>query len=186
MLEGRLIRLRAVEASDRERAAAWLNDPEVTYYLTERYDRPSDGGTWLSDESPNSLATGVRLAVETKDGVHIGAVNLHRIHAEDRKAGLGIIIGAKERWGGGYGADAIVTLLGFAFGEMNLNRVWLTVMDGHERAIACYRRCGFLEEARLRQEVFKHGRYWDFVQMGILRSDFEQLRGGEPRGGSDV
>ena len=175
MLEGRLVRLRAVDAEDRSRAAAWLNDPEVTYYLTERYGRAGDGETWLSDDSANGFATGVRLTIDTKDGVHIGAVNLHRINAEDRKAGLGIIIGAKEHWGRGYGEDAVVTLLRFAFHEMNLNRVWLTVVGGHERAIVCYRRCGFVEEARRRQEVYKHGRYWDFIAMGILRSEFEKL-----------
>ena len=186
MLEGRLVRLRAIEPSDRERAVAWLNDPEVTYYLTERYERSPDASTWLSDGPANGFADGVRLAVETKDGAHVGAVNLYRLQPEDRKGGLGIIIGEKEHWGRGYGSDAIVTLLGFAFREMNLNRVWLTVMDGHERAIACYRSCGFREEARRRREVYKHGRYWDFIVMGILRDEFDERGVGRSKGGDDA
>jgi len=185
MLEGRLVRLRAIEPSDRERAVAWLNDPEVTYYLTERYGRSPGAETWLSDVPAAGFAD-VRLAVETKDGVHIGAVNLHRVHPEDRKAGLGIIIGAKEHWGRGCGGDAIETLLRFAFNEMNLNRVWLTVTAGHERAIACYQRCGFREEARERQGFYKHGRYWDFIVMGILRRDFDELQASGSKGGGDA
>lgn len=175
MLEGRLVRLRATEPSDGERAATWLNDPEVTYYLGERYGRSAGDGAWLSD-GPSPAFADVRLAVETKDGEHIGGINLHRVQAEDRKAGLGIILGAKDHWGRGYGRDAIETLLRFAFHEMNLNRVWLTVTAGHERGIACYRRCGFREEARHREGFYKHGRYWDFIVMGILRSDFDALR----------
>jgi RimJ/RimL family protein N-acetyltransferase len=170
MLKGELVRLRAVEPEDRDRAAAWLDDPEVTRYLTYRY--PGDDGDWLASEEPNAFATGVRLAIETKDSTHIGAINLYRVHPEDRKAGLGIVIGSREHWGRGYGRDAVVTMLRFAFEEMNLNRVWLTVIDEHAPAVACYKRCGFQEEARLRQEVYKNGRYYDFLQMGVLRREF--------------
>jgi RimJ/RimL family protein N-acetyltransferase len=181
MLEGKLVRLRAIEPEDRLRAAAWLNDPEVTYYLGERYGRAGNDGGWMTESAAPGFMD-VRLAIETREGVHIGGINLHRVHAEDRKAGLGIIIGAKDSWGRGYGGDAIETLLRFAFDEMNLNRVWLTVTAGHERGIACYRRCGFSEEARERDGFYKHGRYWDFIVMGILRREFDVRLAGE--GGS--
>jgi RimJ/RimL family protein N-acetyltransferase len=36
MLEGRLVRLRAVEKADAERAYRWINDREVTRYLMAR------------------------------------------------------------------------------------------------------------------------------------------------------
>ncbi len=35
-------------------------------------------------------------------------------------------------------------------------------------AIACYRECGFQEEGRLRQHVYRDGRFWDELVMGIL------------------
>lgn len=183
MLEGKLVRLRAIEPEDRARAAAWLDDPEVTRHLTYRY--PSSDGDWLAGPpGPNGYANGVWLAIETKDGEHIGAVNLHRVHPEDRKAALGIVIGAKEHWGRGYGGDAVLTMVRFAFREMNLNRVWLTVVEDHAAAIACYRRCGFQEEARLRQEVYKEGRYRDFVVMAVLRDEFEAFD--SSKGGGDA
>jgi RimJ/RimL family protein N-acetyltransferase len=96
---------------------------------------------------------------------------------EDRKAGLGIIIGEKEYWSKGYGSDAIVTLLRFAFHEMNLHRVQLSVHDGNDRAKACYRKCGFVEEGRLRQDRFARGRYIDTLIMGVLRDEFRALHG---------
>jgi len=58
---------------------------------------------------------------------------------------------------------------------MNLNRVYLDVFEYNERALACYRKCGFREEGRLRQDLFKHGRYWDRIVMGILGEEFEAL-----------
>ena len=176
MLEGRLVTLRAIEPDDAERAHAWLNDPEVTYFLTDRYPPSQRDETWLAGARANSF-DGVRLAIETKDGAHIGGINLYRFQSgpEDRNAGLGIIIGEKAYWSKGYGADAIVVLLRFAFHEMNLHRVWLTVLESHERGIACYRKCGFREEARLRQDVYRHGCHWDVIAMGILRDEFDAL-----------
>ena len=79
-------------------------------------------------------------------------------------------------------SDAVMTLLRLGFHEMGLNRVWLTTVEYNGRAIACYKRCGFREEARLRQDVFRHGRYWDFVLMAILRQEFDEQR----EGGHDV
>jgi len=152
----------------------WMNDPEVTEHLTARYPLAASDEFWLAGSGPITFSL-VRLAIETKDGEHIGGINLHQIDAENRNAGLGIIIGATASWDRGYGGDAIVTLLRFAFEEMNLHRVWLTVLATHERGIACYRRCGFREEARLRRHVFRHGRYLDFVTMGLLRDEFEAL-----------
>lgn len=178
MLEGKLVRLRAPEPEDSQMVHYWMNDPEVTEHLSERYPLATSDDFWLAGSGPITFSL-VRLAIETKDGEHIGGINLHQIDAESRNAGLGIIIGAKAHWDRGYGGDAIVTLLRFAFDEMNLHRVWLTTVEYNKRAIACYRRCGFREEARLRQHVFRHGRYVDFIQMGILRDEFDALHTGE-------
>ena len=178
MLEGQLVRLRPLEPTDLERAYTWVNDPEVIRYLALRYPMSrKDEQRWLEEAPTNSFAGGVRLAIETKDGVHIGNLDLHQANAEDRKAGLGIMIGDKDYWSNGYGTDATVTLLRFAFQEMNLNRVWLHVFEFNERAISCYKKCGFQVEGRLRQHRFSQGRYWDTIVMGVLREEFQALHG---------
>lgn len=178
MLDGKLVRLRAREPGDLERAYAWINDHEVTRHLTIRYPLSRvDEERWLRGIPTNSFANGVALAVETKEGAYIGNIDLREMRHEDRKAELAIMIGDKGYWSKGYGTDAILVLLRFAFHEMNLNRVWLTVHDSNERAVACYRKCGFREEGRLRHEVFRNGRYRDVVIMGILRREFDALHG---------
>ena len=180
MLEGTLVRLRAREPEDLEDAYKWVNDREVTLWLTSlRYPvSRKDEQKWI-DEVPTNSFGDVRLAIETKDGKHIGGINLHRVNPEDRKAGLGIMIGEKDHWSNGYGTDAVKTLLAFAFDEMNLHRVWLHVFADHERAISCYQKCGFREEGRLRQEVYQAGRYYDVVLMGVLENEFADVRDGD-------
>lgn len=178
MLEGKLVRLRAMEPDDLEDALRWVNDREVTFWLTSlRYPMSrKDEKAWIDDAPTNSFAEGVQLAIETKDGNHIGSINLHGTNSEDRKAGLGIMIGEKDHWSNGYGTDAMLTLLKLAFDEMNLHRVWLHVFPDNERAIACYLKCGFREEGRLRQEVFQGGRYYDVIVMGVLKDEFAALQ----------
>jgi RimJ/RimL family protein N-acetyltransferase len=167
-----------MEPEDLEDALRWVNDREVTLWLTSlRYPMArKDEKKWFDDSPSNSFADGVRLAIETKDGKAIGSINLHRTHAEDRNCGLGIMIGEKDYWSNGYGTDAMLTLLKLAFEEMNLHRVWLHVFPDNERAVACYLKCGFREEGRLRQEIFQDGRYYDVTVMGVLRDEFVALQ----------
>ncbi len=177
MLKGKLVNLRALEMTDLDREYAWVNDREVTRFLIIRYPMSrADEERWLRDGPANTFAN-VRLAIDAKDGAHIGNIGLHEQRTEDRVAALGIMIGEREYWSKGYGTDAVVTLLRFAFHEMNLNRVWLSVFEINERAMACYRKCGFSEEGRLRQDRFIEGRYYDTVLMGVLRDEFEALHG---------
>ena len=198
MLEGNLVRLRALELSDLERVYSWINDREVTRYIAARYPLSrADEERWLRGSSPNSFGGGVQLAIEVKAGevkdgeakngagkdgetnesAHIGNIDLVEVQPEDRKAGLGVMIGDKDYWSNGYGTDAVVTILRFAFYEMNLNRVWLHAFDFNERAQACYRKCGFQEEGRLRDHYYTEGRYCDSVVMAVLRHEFEALHG---------
>jgi RimJ/RimL family protein N-acetyltransferase len=64
-------------------------------------------------------------------------------------------------------------LLDYAFRLINVHRVWLTVNGNNERAIRCYRACGFVEEGRLREHIWSNGQYVDRVYMGILRSEWD-------------
>jgi RimJ/RimL family protein N-acetyltransferase len=176
MLEGELVRLRALEPDDLERCYRWLNDGEVTRFIeTGRYPLSmAQERDWLDNAMKNGASfSSLLLAIETKDGVHIGNAGLHQASPEHRRAYLGIAIGEKEYWSKGYGTDTVRTLLRFAFQQMNLNRVELGTFDFNERAQACYRKCGFVEEGRRREDRYIDGRYCDLLIMGILRREWE-------------
>jgi RimJ/RimL family protein N-acetyltransferase len=179
MIEGSKVNLRALELRDIDRRLAWVNDPEVARFLLRRYPMayPAEESSLRARAAKMGAYDHVLFAIETKDGTYIGNTWLHEASPENRSTELGIMIGDKTRWGQGYGGDAICTLLRFAFDEMNLNRVALQVADFNERGIACYRRCGFVHEARLRQDAYFDGAYHDVLQMSILRDEFYALHG---------
>lgn len=179
MLEGSLVRLRPLEPGDRDRYYEWLNDNEVKEFLASRYffSRLAEEN-YLAERAGKPLSfEGATFAIDTLDGRHIGSVSLEHAAADDRKATLGIVIGDKDFWSHGYGTDAITTLLRFGFDEMNLHRVQLHVDERNARAIACYKKCGFLDEGRLREDRFARGHYWDTVVMSVLDREFRALHG---------
>jgi RimJ/RimL family protein N-acetyltransferase len=174
MMNGTLVNLRAREMSDLERNARWINDPEVARPLGERYLKSAAATEAALREQALSAAPAgdLWLAIETKDGRHIGNLRLLDIAPEDRSTRVAIYIGDPDFREKGYGTDAMKTLVRFAFEEMNLNRVELGVFDYNERAMASYRKCGFVEEARRRQAHYERGSYRDAIVMSVLRSEW--------------
>jgi RimJ/RimL family protein N-acetyltransferase len=70
-------------------------------------------------------------------------------------------------------------MLRYAFRELNLHRVTLTVFEYNPRAIRSYEKAGFVVEGRLRNWLNREGRRWDMIHMGILREEWETLNTGD-------
>jgi RimJ/RimL family protein N-acetyltransferase len=174
MIEGKLVNLRAREMTDLERMTRWVNDREVARFQMVRYPWSSAAEeAYIKEQTSKPIPYGnVSLAIDTKDGVHIGSCGLHAASAENRVAELGIMVGEKEFWSKGYGTDAVATLVRFGFEEMNLNRIELHVYAFNERAQKSYRKCGFVEEGRMRDAHYAEGAYSDVVVMGLLREEW--------------
>jgi diamine N-acetyltransferase len=175
MIVGKNVRLRPIERDDLPRFVEWFGDPSVRRHLTIYLPfSQAQEERWFENLLGRlERREDVLLAIETADGIHIGSLGLHAINWKDRCAELGIVIGDKAYWGQGYGADAIRTLLGVAFGEMNLHRVFLRVDADNARAIRCYEKCGFQREGTSRHAVFREGAYHDQYVMSILELEFE-------------
>ncbi len=179
MFSGALVKLRAVELSDLDRYVEWINDAEVTQFLATQAPHPVSRvqeEEWIRQAVTQTRPPEITYAIETlEDGRHIGSVSLHRVGHLAHHSELGVLIGDKAYWNRGFGTDAITTMLRLAFEELNLNRVYLQVNADNGRAIACYRKCGFIEEGRLRQDRYRNGRYDDTLIMGVLRDEFRAL-----------
>ncbi|MGH8005132.1 MAG: GNAT family N-acetyltransferase, partial [Limisphaerales bacterium] len=110
------------KATDFEFCLRWINDPKVNQYLlvffpvTEKKEEE-----WFDNlaNNPNEIV----LGIETLDGKLIGDMALVHINAKDRTASTGALIGEKEYWGKGYGTDAKMTLLDYAFNTLNLRKI---------------------------------------------------------------
>jgi RimJ/RimL family protein N-acetyltransferase len=116
------------------------------------------------------------FAVET-NGELIGQGGLYRIDHFNRRCELGIALG-RAYWGKGLGQDAVRTLVDYAFTHLHLHRVALQVLADDARAVGAYRKVGFVEEGRLRQQAWVGGRLEDELLMAVLREDWKPHKKG--------
>lgn len=124
-----------------------------------------------------SDGNGYIFAVETlADHSMIGTINVSGINWHHRYAYVGISLDS-ELHNRGCGTDAMEILLRFIFEEMNLHKVKLEVFEFNPRAIRVYEKCGFRQEGRLREEIFRYGRYHDVLVMGLLQEEYRSTTG---------
>jgi RimJ/RimL family protein N-acetyltransferase len=175
MIYGNGLRLRAIEKDDLPRFVRWLNDPEVRENLLLFAPMSLDEEEeWYSSmlkrpKEERPLAIEIELGGEW---LPIGNIGLFKIEWHARSAEVGLFIGEKQYWNRGYGSEALRVMVGYAFDFLNLNKVYLHVYETNPRGIRAYQKVGFVEEGRLRQDVYKNGRYIDVLVMSILRSEW--------------
>lgn len=102
----------------------------------------------------------------------IGTIFIKNIDHSNRKGEYGIFIGEEWARGKGYSKIATSEILRIAFQELNLNRVYLTVLNNNIFAIKAYLSQGFQIEGWLRQDYCRDGVYMNVLLMAVLRDDW--------------
>jgi len=172
-LPGKSIYLRPLEREDAATILPWVNDPEVRYNLLLHRPMNLKAEQDFIDrlqQSEDSAAFGI--AVRETDRL-IGCCGLHKIDYRIRQAAFGIFLGVKEEWGRGYGTEATRLVVEYAFGTLNLNRLWLHVFEDNARGLNAYEKVGFRKEGLLRQDHYREGQYLNTIVMGLLREEWQ-------------
>lgn len=148
---------------------SWLNDVDAA--KGDHSFRPID---WVSFDAwmlAFTKNTDVLFAIRrVSEAPIIGYVMLKNIHPVHRSAELGIRIGDSAERDKGFGRKAIALALAYAWNQLNLNRVELSVLASNTRAIRAYTAAGFEIEGVRRQSAFIDGQWVDQVIMATLRS----------------
>lgn len=166
--------VRELAKSDLSSINKWRNDRELISSLvsTFRYIAENVDAVWLESYF-SSRTNSVRLAIcDKSSGAIVGAVYLLAIDWIARSCEFGIWVGEREFQGKGVGTFATRKALEHAFFDLNLNRVYLTVLESNERALALYKKIGFVVEGVMRNAAFKEGVYANLVQMSIMKAEF--------------
>ncbi|MBS1213669.1 MAG: acetyltransferase, family, partial [Proteobacteria bacterium] len=160
LLRGKNVRL---TAQDMEQAAAqyfqWSQDAEYMRLvdgdppvpLSLKATKDVNERDWPEDD-PNNIMFLIRA---NEDDRIIGFANLDYISWAHGDSYMGIGLGDRTCWGRGYGSEAMNILLRYAFTELNLHRLTLTVFEFNERAVRMYQRCGFKIEGIVREVLYR-------------------------------
>jgi len=169
--------LRPAERDDVPMFVGWFNDYSMSRTLAIRAPMSQAmEEQWFERAVADQGKTGYHfVACLLVDDRPIGTIGLFDLDLTNGSAGLGISIGAATDRGRGHGSDMIRALLGFSFGNLRLERVWLEVYDFNPGARRVYARAGFVDEGVSRHAIFRQGAYRDVHRMAILRDEWAAL-----------
>jgi diamine N-acetyltransferase len=177
-LRDEAVELRALEPQDVATTVGWRNDPEirdqllsfrfpVSHVMEARFIERAIAGDGMEQ-----CVAGI---VDLSDKALCGLVYLRDIDWISRNAAFGMMIGRRDRQRRGLGRRALRLMLQHGFDVLNLERIYLYVVDYNLPARKLYESNGFSYEGTLRQHVALAGRRHDLRVMGILNGEFGRM-----------
>lgn len=172
-IEGFKVNLRPLNVeTDLDFAVKWINDYEVVRntlsYLPFSHAKER---AWL--EGLYKSDTDIPLAIETKEGTFIGIMGIHGIKWRDRIATTGAMIGDKESQRKGYGTDAKMHLLWYAFEVLNLRKICSEALAFNRASIKYNEKCGYVVEGCRKQQRFRDGKYVDVILTACFKDTWQ-------------
>lgn len=178
VLEGERVILKPLDKANIPLVFSWLFDPEVNRYMLSGHDPITDEEEEAWYDTMAASETDLAMQVHIREtGQYVGNAGLHHIDTKHGGAELGIMIGAKDQWGRGYGRDTIVTLLRHAFDTLGLHRVYLRCAPENAKGVAAYTAVGFTRVGHEREAVLIEGAYQDHLVFDILEDEFRARYG---------
>ena len=172
MIPGKDINLWAIERSDLMQNYYWANDPEIVK-LTGMVPFPKsswDVDRWYESlQGNNSIFT---YAIKLNNGDYIGNIEISNIDWRTRKGEIGVMLGGDNTRGKGLGSQAIKLLTGFAFEQMNFNRIYARILEFNNPAIKAFTKCGYIKEGEEREGFYIDGKYYNVLMFSILKKEY--------------
>lgn len=169
-----MIYLRELKESDLEAINTWRNDHDIVDLLGAnfRYINLETDKEWFQGYMRNRNNQ-VRCSICLRESHEVvGLISLTSIDYLNSNAELHIMIGKKDCQNKGVGTLAVREMIKHGFLNLNLERIYLSVLVSNERAINMYKKVGFKQEGVLRKAVYKGGQYKDLIQMSLLKEEF--------------
>ena len=166
-IDGERIYLSPVNVDDTEKYVEWLNNPNITQYMSMHNSMISLCGEreFLEKEANKEFMFAI---IKKENDTLLGNIGLNHIDYKNGTAELGIFIGDEDNLSKGYGSEAIKLLIDYAFNTLRLHNIMLTLLAFNERAYKAYTKCGFKEFGRRKDAIFRKGKYHDLIYMEII------------------
>jgi RimJ/RimL family protein N-acetyltransferase len=171
-LRGTRVTLRPIRASDAASMWAAIDDPDGRRLTgTHRVFTRDVIDEWAASRSaqPDRLDFAITDAVT---GEWAGELAINDWDADNHSCNVRIAVDAEYR-DRGFGTEAMRLAVDHVFEHLPIHRLGLQVFAFNERAIAVYRKLGFVHEGVERAALFWDGEYHDAVSMSILRPDWD-------------
>lgn len=175
-----MITLREIGREDIPIINRWRRDPVVAEGVAapHRFIGLEVDLRWYEDYLTRR-STEVRCAVcAVESGTLVGMVSLTRIDYVHSNAEYNAIVGEPGAHNKGLGTAATRAMVRYGFADLNLHRIYVSILRENVGSIRMCEKAGFREEGTIRQGAYKNGRYHDLVLMGVLRPEWQAAESG--------
>jgi RimJ/RimL family protein N-acetyltransferase len=176
-LIGKNVVLREFRKDDLPFINSFTTDYEICRNLSDTFLRNhslESTEKYLNSILENSSNDTLSYVIAEKDTLnYIGQIDIMDIDWIARIGILGIVIAGKDFHNKGIGTEAINLILKYAFERANLNKIELDVNEFNLGGIRCYEKCGFIKEGIIRESLYREGKYYSTIKMGILKREFK-------------
>lgn len=169
-----MIFLREITREDVPIINSWRNDRELQTSLGSpfRFVNIETEQQWF-DGYLNNRSSNVRCAICINETTQIvGVVYLVNIDHVSRNAEIGIMLGKKTHQDKGLGNKASIMMLDYGFSNLNLNRIYCSILEDNYRSINITKKIGCCREGTLREAVYKNGKYYNLIMFSILKHEY--------------
>ena len=174
-LVGNGVELRRHDRANYSLYARWYSDEEIwrlTSWAAEPM-QPQAVERLFEEREKSSVEDSFAIHREGEEEP-LGVIGLMNISEANASADLSVIIGDEGERAKGLGTEAIRVILRYAFEDLGLERVNLSVFEFNEPAISSYEKIGFKKEGRISRAVRRDGAFRDAITMRILASEWRE------------
>jgi len=173
ILKTKRLKLRTVKIEDSPEYHKWFNDDEVIKFLSSQ-DKPSLKEVKKKIKDRLKKDDILTLSILFKNEV-IGFANL-KFFSKYNYVVVGATIGDKNKWGNGFGPEALKFIVDWLFEKKKVNRIELEVYEDNLRAYKIYKKLGFKKEVKRRQAHWNliTKKYDNEITMSILKSEYKK------------
>lgn len=176
-LQGKSLKLRALEVTDLDLLYTWENDPanwQVSKTLTpfsKSILRKYIENAHLDIYQLKQL----RLVVADKEsGLAVGLIDLFDFDPFHQRAGIGILIGDKGARNKGYAGEALDILLDYCFNTLILNQVYCNILVSNEISIKLFESAGFVRTGEKKAWIRTTSGYEDENFYQLLKENWAE------------
>ncbi len=175
MIRGTSIILRALEPQDVDLMMIYENDIDIwpvsgtlvpySRYTIEQFYKNAVQDIYIAKQ----LRLAIEVIKEAHRGSTIGYVDLYEFEPQQRRAGVGILVGDKKERGKGYATEALKLLTKYCFDTLNLHQLHCQIENSNQVSINLFKKAGYKECGELKDWVVFNGGWHSVTLMQIIR-----------------
>ena len=173
LLRGERIYLRPPTMDDATRIFHWERDDEVWHYDPHRPFSQSMAEFLPIFERNYVQGNGRQFwfIIEDEKHIPIGTITYFNLDYRSGQVEIGLGLGEKNRWGKGYGSEAIRTLVDYLFTIPGLARVYAETAAANQPARRAFAKAHFVEVGQI-YDPRSSGEPWVLLEIWKKRKDY--------------